>query len=275
MRIILGLALSLTLVIFTNAGYRPDDDSDTDPDIGSGSGKVVPGSGGLPPQPEHAGEDEPESDLANALSYIFDAISSIISLVEDTATASTAIPYPTAAHPCMSAWDLFATCGAQATSLAAAADSCNVPQDEIVECEENQPAGSSTTPISIYQSSCLCTQSQTQGTSTWGPGVFEGYLVSCNDYVQAQTQLAAQDDLAITTAFCTSASNVNVSPTPAAGSITPTVTPVTSTKPSQTPSSSFTTSAATALSPMMSSGSWYMVWWTVIVLLGSGWAAYS
>ena len=51
------------------------------------------------------------------------------------------------------------------------------------------------------QSSCLCPQ----GTSAKATGLFDGYLGSCKDYVQAQTQLVTRSGLATATAFCTSA----------------------------------------------------------------------
>ena len=103
------------------------------------------------------------------------------------------------------------------------------------------------------QSSCLCPQ----GTSAKATGLFDGYLGSCKNYVQAQTQLATRSGLAISTAFCTSA---DVSP--ALATVSETTVPQAV--------ASFT-NAATVLSPMIiSGGNWHPMWWAAIVLVGIG-----
>lgn len=284
MRITLGLALLLTPALLTNAaGFlpkspneiegaitpesgdhpEPDPNDPNDPGIGPGGTPINNPSNN--PDPGEAGEDEPERDLAEKIYDIIDTISSLISLLEDsTSTSATGVAFPTAAQPCTSARDFFNSCSTKASRLNAADDADASRCGADVACYENGP-NPSTTPFSIYQSSCLCTQSQS-------PGLFEGYLGSCNTYVQAQTQLAAQPSLALATAFCTTEGNAMVSPTPATASITHSGSAANSSKSSQSSSSNSTKSAATALSPTkMSSGSWYMVaWWTVIVLVGSG-----
>ena len=267
MWIIPGLALSLTLIVLTNAGFVDPDvvvpKTDPDPVVPETPPKEYPPSPPIDEPPpaqapgEQPGENESESDIGEALSDILDAITSIISLAGGTSTVvPSAISLPTAAHPCLSAQNLFNSCASRASSSYAAAPSTQVCFAPLPCVEE--PSGPDTATANI-QSSCLCPQA----TSTSAPGIFDGYLGSCNNYVQNQTQLATQSGLTVATAFCSSA------PTTAAVSITstlPTVTPTTATQ-------AFS-SAATVLSPMMSSRSWYIAWWTVILLVGSGWAAY-
>ena len=268
MRIIPGLALSLTLIVLTNAGFVDLEvvvpKTDPDPVVPELPPKEYPPSPHINDPPpaqapgEQPGENESESDIGEALSDILDAITSIISLAGGTSTVTLAISLPTAAHPCLSAQNLFNSCASRASSSYAAAPStqvCNAP----LPCVE-EPSGPDTATANI-QSRCLCSQA----TSTSVPGIFDGYLGSCNNYVQNQTQLATRSGLTIAPAFCSSA------PTTAAVSITSTLPTVTPTTAPQAISS-----AATVLSPMiMSSRGWYIVWWTVIVLVGSGWAAYS
>ena len=214
------------------------------------------------PDPGETKEEGPEGDIANALSKILKALTSLISLESHSTTRPSSVPLPTAAQPCISARNRFYSCASRASSSYATAPR-NQPCITIVPglpCAQG-PSGPDTATAMI-QSNCLCYHSQDQETSSYAPGLFDGYLSSCNDYVQAQTKLAARSSLAIATAFCTSAGNANVSPTPAASTTASQTTP------------SPTKSAATVLSPVMSSGSWHMVWWTVIVLVRSGWAAF-
>ena len=267
MRIIPGLTLSLTLIVFANAGFLDlEVVPKTDPD------PVVPD---LPPKeypPSHPindplaqapneqpGENESERDIGETLSNILDAITSVISLAAGTSTITSTISLPTAAHPCLSAQNLFNSCASLASSSYARAPSTQVCIAPLTCVHE--PSGPATATAKI-QSSCLCHQP----TSTLVPGLlFDEYLGSCNNYIQNQMQLATRSGLKIATAFCTSA------PTEAAVLSTPAAPLAASTTPPQTPF----TGAATALSPVMFGGSWYAVWWTVIVLVGSGWAGYS
>ena len=260
MRIISGLALSLTLIAFTNAGFVDPDvvvpKTDPDPVVPDPPPKVPPSPpiGDPPPGQvpgEQPGEDEPESDIGEALSDILDAITSIISLADGTSTITSTISLPTAAHPCLSAQNLFNSCASRASSsyaLALSTQVCNGP----LPCVQG-PSGPDTATAKI-QSSCLCHPA----TSTAAPGIFDGYLRSCNNYVKNQTQLATRSGLTVATAFCSRAPTT---------STLPTVTPTTATQ-------AFS-GAATVLSPMMSSRSWNIAWWTVIMLMGSGWASYS
>lgn len=227
------------------------------------------------PSPGEPAEEEPESDSYDALTDILDALMSILSLeaaatttISSAGALATGFIEPMDALPCLDVYDLFDSCASPAFYSNIAAATTQACDDTCAAQTSSSDAAAAT-----IQSSCLCYESQDQGTSSYAPDVFNGNLSSCNDYVQAQTQLAAQG-LAVTTAFCKSASYTNVSPTTTTMSITPPVSTSTSSSTSQV--SSFPTSAGTVLSPaIMSSGSWHVVWWTVIVLVGSGWAAYS
>ena len=266
MRIILGLALLLTLISYINAGFvdpdvdpvptvpktvpepapEPAPEPDPDPDNGSPSEGSPPAYNPLPQVPsENPGEDEPDNDIGEILSDILDAITSIISeVVGGTTTVTSAASLPTAAHPCLSAHDVFNSCASQTSGFSTA--SANI------------------------QASCLCYQNH--NTSSWVPGLFDGFLGSCNNYVRAQTQLSTLPALATATAFCTSAGNVKVSTTAAASSPPAVPTAASTTAPQVLPPSK---GAATALSPMMFSGSKYMVWWAVIALAEVAWMVYS
>ena len=267
MRIILGLALSLTLIALTNAGFvdpdvdpvptvpktvpepapkpapEPAPEPDPNPDPDSPSGGSSPAYGPpFPQDPGGTGEDEPETDIGETLSDILDAITSIISdVVGGTTTITSAASLPTAAHYCLSAQNVYHSCA-------------------------SQTSGFNTAAVTI-QASCLCYQNQ--NTSSWGPGLFDGFLGACNNYVQGQTQLASLTGLDTAAAFCTTAGNVRVSATPTASS-TPTAASTTAPQ-EQSPS----TGAATALLPGMFSGSRYMVWWVVLALVGVAFTVYS
>ena len=267
MRIILGLALSLTLIALTNAGFvdpdvdpvpavpktdpepapkpapEPAPEPDPNPDPDSPSGGSSPAYGPpFPQDPGGTGEDEPETDIGETLSDILDAITSIISeVVGGTTTITSAASLPTAAHYCLSAQNVYHSCA-------------------------SQTSGFNTAAVTI-QASCLCYQNQ--NTSSWVPGLFDGFLGACNNYVQGQTQLASLTGLDTAAAFCTTAGNVRVSATPTASS-TPTAASTTAPQ-EQSPS----TGAATVLLPEMFSGSWYMVWWLVVALVGFPWTGYS
>ena len=269
MRIILGLILSLTLIVLTNAGFidpdvdvvptepkvepepapEPAPEPDPNPDNGSPTDNSSPTYDSPPlPNPGGTGEDEPESDIGETLSDILDAITSIISdVIDGTTTVTSAASLPTAAHPCLSAQDIYNSCA-------------------------SQTPGFNTTAATI-QASCLCYQNQNQSRSfSWVPGLFDGFLVSCNNYVQEQTQLVPLPVLETLTAFCTTAGNVRVSTTAAVSSTPAVPTAAATTASQELPPSK---GAATALSPVMVSGSRYMLWTVVLALVGFAWMGYS
>ena len=103
--------------------------------------------------------------------------------------------------------------------------------------------------VASLQSRCLCPPAT---------GLFDDYLHNCNAFVQAQTQLATLSGLA-TAAFCTA--------TDASSFSIPTASPT-----KAAPVAAFTSAgAASVLAPvMMSGGSWFPVWWGVIVLVWFG-----
>ncbi|KAK0509751.1 hypothetical protein JMJ35_008145 [Cladonia borealis] len=274
MRIVLGLIPSLTLIVLTNAGFDPDVDvvptepkvepepapepapePDPHPDDGSPTDGSSPTyDSPLLPNPGGTGEDESESDIGETLSDILDAITSIISdVIGGTTTITSAASLPTAAHPCLSAQDIYNSCALQTS-------------------------GFNTTAATI-QANCLCYQNQNQNqnqnqstSSSWVPGLFDGFLASCNNYVQEQTQLVTLPVLETLTAFCTTAGNVRVSTT-AAVSITPAVpTAAATTAPQELPPSK---GVATALSPVLFSRGRYMLWTVVLALVGLSWIGYS
>ena len=281
MRIILGLVVSLTLILSTNAALffpdvalkiepklvevqlDPPPKPPNDPHLEPENYHSPPGS---PGGSETAGEeDKQESDIAENLSDILDAITSIISLAGDGGTSTTitsTISLPTAAHPYLSAQNLFNSCSSQASSSYAVAGLSRRVCIEAGDPCVTKPSGPKTAVASM-QSRCLCPSAT---------GLFDGYLGSCRDYVQAQTQLATQSGLGIAAAFCTS--DASVSPTTAAVSSIPALATVSETTAPQAVSTS--TGAATVLAPIMiSQGGWYPVWWGVVVLVGFGWAGYS
>lgn len=277
MRIILGLAVSLTLILSTNAAlFFPDvaleiepKPAEVPPDPPPKPPNDLPSEPpyyhsppGSPDGSETGGEeDKPESDIAETLSDILDAITSIISLAGDGSTSTTitsTISLPTAAHPCLSAQKLFNSCSSQASSSYAVAGPSRRVCIEAGDPCVTAPSGPHTAVASM-QSSCLCPSAP--------GGLFDGYLGSCRDYVQAQTQLATRSGLAIAAAFCMGATT-----TAAVASTAALTTGSENTAPLAVSTS---TGAAAVLTPMiMSRGSWYPVWWGVIVLVGFGWAGY-
>ena len=269
MRILLGLILSLTLIVLTNAGLvdpdvdvvptepkvepepapEPAPEPDPNPDNDSPPDGSSPTYDSPPLQnPGETGEDDSESDIGETLSEVLDAITSIISdVIGGTTTVTSAASLPTAAHPCLSAQDIYNSCALHSP-------------------------GFNTTAATI-QASCLCYQNQNQSTSSsWVPGLFDGFLASCNNYVQEQTQLVSQPALESLTAFCTTAGNVRVSTTAAVSSTPAVPTAAATTAPQELPPSKGT---ATALSPVIFSGSRFIVWWLVIALVGVAWTVYS
>ena len=230
-----------------------------------------PASNPAPAPPEEAG---PESDIYDVLTDILNAIGSIISLEAAASTVISpagALPTtepiePTAALPCLYVYDLFDACASPDFYSDIAAATTQACDDGTCVAQTS----SSDAAAATLQSSCLCYDIQDDGTSSYAPDEFNGYLGSCNHYVQAQTELVASH-VAITTVFCTSATTTSMS-------ITPTITPANSTTTSQpsSSSSSASTSAATVLSPMiLFSGRWYLVWWAVIVLVRCGGGGYT
>ena len=264
MRVLLGLALSLTLIVLTNAGFvdpdvdvvptepkvdpepapEPAPEPDPNPDNDSPTDGSYPTYDSPLQNPGGTGENESESDIGETLSDILDAITSIISdVIGGTTTVTSAASLPTAAHPCLSAQDIYNSCASQIS-------------------------GFNTTAATI-QASCLCYQNQNQSTSSsWVPGLFDGFLVSCNNYVQEQTQLVTLPALETLTAFCTTAGNVRVSTTAAVSNTLAVPTAAATTASHELPPSK---GVATALSPVMFGGSRYMLWTVVLALLGLPW----
>lgn len=266
MRIILGLALSWTLIVLTNAGFvdpdidvvptvpkidpepapEPAPEPDPNPDNDSPSDGIPPTDDSPPlANPGQTREDEPESDIGETLSDILDAITSIISdVVGGTTTITSTASLPTAAHPCLSAQNVYNSCASQSSGFDFEA--------------------------ATIQASCLCYQNQSA--SSWVPGLFDNFLVSCNNYVQEQTQLVTRPVLETLTAFCTNAGDVRVSTTAAVSSTPAVPTAAATTASRELPPS---TGAATALSPVMVDGSRCMLWTVVLALVGLAWTGYS
>ena len=266
MRIILALALPLTLIVLINAvffdpeegivpivpkvGPEPAPESHPFPHNGSPTDGIPYKYDSPPfPSPGGIGEDEPESDIGETLSNILDAVTSIISdVIGGTTTVTSAASLPTAAHPCLSAQNIYNSCASETSGF-------------------NKSAAT-------IQASCLCYQNQNQNQSTfsWAPGLFDGFLASCNHYVQEQTQLVTLPVLKTLTAFCTTAGNVRVSTTAAVSSTPAVPTVAATTAPQELPPSK---GGATVLSPVMISESRFIGWWVVIALMGLAWTGYS
>ena len=208
MRIILGLAVSLTLILSTNAALFPlEVGPEIEPKLPEAPPKPIndppsepenyhspPGS---PGGSETAGkEDKQESDIAETrLSVILDAMTSIMSLASDGGTSTTitsTIALPTAAYPCPSAQKLLNSCSSQASSSYAVAGPSTVRCIAAGDPCVTAPSGPKTAVASM-QSSCVCPPAT---------GLFDDYLGTCNAHDQAQTQLATQSSLA-TAAFIT------------------------------------------------------------------------
>ena len=159
------------------SGSKPEGTSPNEPNP-IGPPATVPG--------EYPGED-PESeasDIGEHLSDILDAITSLASLavVGTTAAATTitsAPSIPTAAYPCSSAEVIYNSCSSQHPDF-------NVsPQSA--------------------QARCLCYAGQSNYATAWAPSIFDGYISSCNSYVQAQTQLSTLQGVGGDLGLCSSA----------------------------------------------------------------------
>ena len=195
-------------------------------------GAQIPGS--------HPAEGQPERDIGGTLTDILNAITSIVSeVVGGSTTVTSTAPLPTAAFPCLSAQSIFSSCASHFPNFNASGPT--------------------------QQANCLCYPSQ--DSSSWNPGRFDGFLSSCNSYVQAQTQLSTLSGLVSATGYCTSVGNVRATGTAAAAASTPaasTATPTTTTTQVLPP----TTGAASALSPLGLRENHDRVWWLVFGLAG-------
>ena len=162
------------------SGPKPEGTSPNEPNP-IGPPATVPG--------EHPGVD-PESeasDVGEHLSDILDAIISLVSLaVGGTTAAGTTITsapsIPTAAYPCSSAEVIYNSCSSQFP-------------------------GFDVSPQSA-QARCLCYVGQGNYATAWAPSIFDGYVSSCNNYVQAQTQLSTLQGVGGDLGLCSSAGQV-------------------------------------------------------------------
>lgn len=200
----------------TGSDSDPDTDtgSDTDPapvastgdhDQGSSSGEGddigdgMISNGGTPAAPvtppaegneaEIKEEDIDYNEIIEHVSELIDAITSIISDLDDGSSTTISAPLPTAALPCYSVSSIYNKC-ALSTSVFP-----NV--------------------IFPVQASCLCYATQANDTTaTWEPSSYDGYMSSCNDFAQTQTlaSITAIGNSSSAFNLCSSAGDVRATP---------------------------------------------------------------
>ena len=170
---------------------------------GGGDGGIIP-SGGTPAAPPAEGneadfeeEDTDYGEILEHVSDLLDAITSIISDVDDdgsstiTTTTATA-PLPTAALPCYSVSSIY--------------DECALHNSEF--------------PNVVFpiQASCLCyvTKGGNHTAATWAPSSYDGLLSRCNDFAQTQTLVSTITKVGNSSngdfSLCSSAGDVRATP---------------------------------------------------------------
>ncbi|MCJ1450581.1 hypothetical protein MMC28_000914 [Mycoblastus sanguinarius] len=194
---VLFLNLVLTLLLVRAAGPvlpHVDPDPDPAPDVPNDGPNSDPSTPDIGAPGANIGpigftpSESDESDIGEHLSDILDAIQSIISIAAGGSTTVLASSVPPVAYGCLSAESIYSVCSANDTVFNTAATS--------------------------YQASCLCYRT-IGGTPYWAPLAFDGYMSSCNDYVQAAIQYSTNQS-GIETAVSVCATGGDVRATPAA-----------------------------------------------------------
>ena len=172
-------------------------------------------------------EDVDYGEILEHVSELLDAITSIISELDDGSSTTISAPLPTAALPCYSVSSIYNDCGLHNSSF---------PNAEF--------------PV---QASCLCYHtSGNDTTATWAPSIYDGYMSSCNDYAQTQQQASITSIGNSSSVFnlCSSAGDVRATPALAAASSTTTTsaTPAAQTTTASTPTATGTSGSADRMS---------------------------
>ena len=135
-------------------------------------------------------EDNHYSEILDAVSSLLDAITSIVSDLDDGSSTTISAPLPSAALPCYSVSSIYNNCGLH----------------------------NSVFPNVIFpvQASCLCYRTSASATAaaTWVPQSYDGLISRCNDYAQTQT-LASVTKVGNNSAdfnLCQSAGDVRATP---------------------------------------------------------------
>lgn len=193
---------------------------------------IAPATPVAPPakgnEAEFEEEDVDYSEILEHVSDLLDAITSIISAVDDGSSTTVSAPLPSAALPCYSVSSIYNDCGLH----------------------------SSIFPNVIFpiQASCLCYHTRGKDTTaTWAPSVYDGLMSSCNDYAQTQQQASTITSIGNSSnAFnlCSSAGDVRATPALAAASSTTTTSasPAAKTTTASTPTATATLSSADRMS---------------------------
>ena len=151
-----------------------DDDSSPGNSIETGCTVYSCPNGNANPAPnDSGGTDDDPHEAAEIIEHIGDVLDAITSIVlfpssdsSSTYTITSKPPLPTAAHPCLSAQSIYSACGSI------------------------YGANFTSQPVS-QQASCFCYQAFSGGgdnrTTTWVPGLFDGYVSLCDAYIATQT----------------------------------------------------------------------------------------
>lgn len=113
--------------------------------------------------PDPAAEDS--SEIAEHISDILDLVTSIISIAQGGSTVTASASLPTAAYPCLSAQDLYASCASVSSDFGVQA--------------------------ATAQANCLC-YDEVRFDVNYNPGAFDGYISSCNQFVLEQSSISTQ-----------------------------------------------------------------------------------
>lgn len=154
-------------------------------------GSSAPDSGSQPAGSN--GEKSNIGDVIDKIQSVLDAITSVVELSNGSPTTTSAASLPTAAYPCSSAQVVYDACAARTSNF-------------------------STMELTM-QADCLC-----YDISTIRP--FDGYMSSCNNFVQNQTRYAGTTASAIqnATSLCAQAQSVSTALLAAASTAAPQMT---------------------------------------------------
>ena len=241
----------------------PGDSIDTGCTIYScpnGNANPASNSGGTGSSDENVHE---AADIMENIKDVLEGITSIVLSTSDstTFTITSKPPFPTAAHPCLSAQSIYSGCGSiYGTNF--------------------------TNQIVSQQASCLCYQAfsgrdNATKTTTWVPGLFDGYVSQCDVFLTAQTIVSVSASVtgagasAGATGICASVGDVRAgesvsqsasassstspgsSPSPTTKQVSSTTTPTTSSATTRTTS---TTAVPVAASTGGVAGGWNGLW---------------
>ena len=175
-----------------------DDDGDIIPSGGTPAAPAAPPAEGN--EAEFEEEDIDYSEILEHVSDLLDAITSIISDLDDGSSTTVSAPLPTAALPCYSVSSIYDECGLH-----------------------NSVFPNVVFPI---QASCLCYVTNRNDTAaTWAPSSYDGLMSRCNDFAQTQTLVSTITKVGNSSSdfsLCSSAGDVRATPALAAASSTTT-----------------------------------------------------